>query len=119
METRGLDDEMGEGWKRLWGGGVRRETEVVKIEWKKKYESFMHVTFLCLFLIYTYVADLKWNMSLSSFVFHLSEYHADIHTHFHSILNRCDYDGNLIFVVLNIWGHDELQDIDLFIWSDD
>lgn len=23
METRGLDDEMGEGWKRHWGGGCR------------------------------------------------------------------------------------------------
>lgn len=59
METRGLDDEMGGGLEKTLGCGVLRETELVKIEWRKKIESVMHVTFLCLFLIYTYVVDLK------------------------------------------------------------
>lgn len=51
-----------------WGEGWERQ-------WRKKFESLMHVTlFLCLFLIYTHVVDLN----PSSFVLHLSEYHAHI-----------------------------------------
>lgn len=49
METRGLDDEM--------GGGLGK---TLKLKWRKKFESLMHVTlFFCLFLIYTHVVDLK------------------------------------------------------------
>lgn len=95
-ETRGLDDEMGEGWERHWGGGAERDWGGWSSNGRKKIESVMHVAFLCLFLIYTHVVDLKWNMHpFASFVLHLSEYQADIH-HFlqcsnHEQLWKCLY----------------------------
>lgn len=72
METRGLDDEMRRRLDDEMGGGLGK---ILKLKWRKKFESLMHVTlFLCLFLIYTHVVDLN----PSSFVLHLSKYHAHI-----------------------------------------
>lgn len=35
-ETRGLDDEMGEGWERHWGGGCWERLRWMKLKWKKE-----------------------------------------------------------------------------------
>lgn len=94
----GKDTGVG-GAERDWGGEDRMEEDLYACH---LFVLVSHLHLCCGFEI---------NMSLSSFVFHLSEYHADIHTHFYSILNRCDYDGNRIFVVLTIWDPDERQDV--------